>query len=404
MSQISNSVKLRLLLQITQDINHNFSRDQLLKSLKRVLVNQLKIERLALYVVTPNSFNQEFIEGVDLDKAIINVEAFLKTSSNSEEIRKINDTDSSFFEYLIPVFHKDQPLAFLFIGTNNPKEEVSEGYAWIDKSDLEFIKTLCNVVFVALENKKLAKDAIYKEAMKKEIELAAEMQMMLFPSDIPLPDSIDVDAYYLAHQEVGGDYYDYFKLNDEEIMLCIADVSGKGISAALLMSNFQANVRALSPYIPDLEQLARKLNQKVEESAKGERFITAFIAKYNILTRILSYINCGHNSPILFSGQEFKLLNSGSIGLGMLGELPFVKSESVEVSKNAILVCFTDGLTEATDENGNFFGIERMYDIIKSNHYLSTSEINQQISNQLNKHTQDKKNSDDVALLTFKFK
>jgi sigma-B regulation protein RsbU (phosphoserine phosphatase) len=404
-SEKNNSRKLRLLLQITQAINHNFSRDQLLKIYKGILTNQLNIKRAALFIVGKGGYQLEIIEGLKEEELFeIDIDSYLKGLDNTDEIKKISNSDSDFFEYLIPIFHKEQALAFLFIGSNLPAGDIDEEYEWIDVADLEFIETLSNVVFVALENKKLAKEAIYKETLKKEIELAAEMQLMLFPTDVPLPNNIDVDAFYMAHQEVGGDYYDYFLLNDQEIVICIADVSGKGVSAALLMSNFQANVRALFPYIHDMEELAKKLNAKVEESAKGEKFITVFIARYNINNRILTYVNCGHNAPILFSNEEFHTLNAGSIGLGMMGELPFVKSEDVFMPPASILVCYTDGLTEAAGVNGKFFGTQKIYEIIKSNHFLNSEDINQLIFKELKLHSENKEYSDDIALLTLKFK
>ena len=137
------------------------------------------------------------------------------------------------------------------------------------------------------------------EGVEKELELASEMQSMLFPRKLPNDEKMDVDALYQAQHQVGGDYYDFIRLNENEVAFCIADVSGKGVSAALLMANFQANLRALFKTTSSLNEIVTDLNRLVNENAKGEKFVTLFIAKYNYITRFLTYINAGHNPPIL---------------------------------------------------------------------------------------------------------
>ena len=144
------------------------------------------------------------------------------------------------FEIIIPVFHKSKPLAYLLIGDLEDKVEVSPAI-----KHLNFVQTITNIIVVAIENKKLAKKSILQAALKKEMEFASQMQSMLFPSILPNDAQLNAAAFYLPQQEVGGDYYDFIWLNANEFAFCVADVSGKGVPAALLMSNFQANLRVL---------------------------------------------------------------------------------------------------------------------------------------------------------------
>ena len=185
------------------------------------------------------------------------------------------------------------------------------------------------------------------------MELAAEMQKLLFPAKLPSNNRMEVAAHYESLHLIGGDYYDLIKLNNEEYVLCIADVSGKGVPAALLMSNFQANLRANIKYNHaglSIENLIRELNKNVNDSANGEKFITFFLAYYNCTNRVLKYINAGHNHPILTDGKTAKQLNKGCIGLGMFEELPSVEVEEIVLKPNDTLVCFTDGLVELENE------------------------------------------------------
>ena len=112
-------------------------------------------------------------------------------------------------------------------------------------NNVSFIQTLTNIVVMAIENKRMAREQIKQERLKKELEVASEMQKLLFPSDLPSNKRMDISARYIPRHEVGGDYYDFIPLGEDEYIICIADVSGKGISAAMLMANFQATIRTL---------------------------------------------------------------------------------------------------------------------------------------------------------------
>ncbi len=194
------------------------------------------------------------------------------------------------------------------------------------------------------------------------MELASRMQTMLIPAKEKLPshEFIQMKAFYHPHFEVGGDYYDVVQLSKDEVGFCIADVSGKGISAAILMSNFQANLRALFTADKSLTATLNRLNERVMNSAKGEKFITLFIARYNYSTRELTYVNAGHNPPFLFNigSSELIHLGSGCVGMGMLDELPFVNEAVIKVDEHSKLFCYTDGLVEVIQDSGVEFGTE----------------------------------------------
>src|SRR6185503_6106103 len=181
-----------------------------------------------------------------------------------------------------------------------------------------------NVIVVALENKKLFKERLEAERFQREMELAAEVQNMLIPLKVYKDHSVEVSARYIPHQNIGGDYFDFIRLNKHEILWCIADVSGKGISAALLMANFQASLRAWAAVEDDLTNIVDRLNQSVAKKTKGERFITLFVAKYNERTRKLNFINAGHNPSILYHDGEAVPLKLGTTMIGAFDELPFI--------------------------------------------------------------------------------
>jgi sigma-B regulation protein RsbU (phosphoserine phosphatase) len=398
-------LRLKSLLQVTQAINNNFSRTQLLAIYEKVLKNRPFIKSFVLFTVKMGEPFPELSQGINEEElAGFSTEKWVSLLGNAEEVKFFPPSDSVFYNLLIPAHHKGKLLAFLAAKTEHDLSD-ARSFSENEKADIEFVQTLTNVVFVALENKVLAKENLNQEIFKKEMELASELQAMLFPPDWnPGKGKMEIDAFHKTFTDVGGDYYDFFSISETETAFCIADVSGKGVSAALLMSNFQAAVRSLFRYEQDLGKLAVILNEQVDSSAKGEKFITVFLAKYNASNRKLTYINCGHNPPLLVKGKQFRWLSEGLPGLGMLHSLKYTEAFSLSIETGSILVCYTDGITECENQNGAHFGQENLKEIVLSNNYLSPSEINHEIILKLNAFVHDKnKFQDDVALLTCRF-
>jgi phosphoserine phosphatase RsbU/P len=391
----SKTMKLHWLLQITKAINYNISADQLFQIYQSVLRDHLKVGKLMLFI-NEDKWQQILSYGVDHSNFEIDL------ACDFESLNEIHPGNSkkpkwiSEFETIIPVCHDNKSLAYALIGDYSQMESNP-------KRILPFIHTITNLIIVAIENKRLMKESIRKASLEKEMELAAEMQSMLFPSRLDGYDLFDVAATYLPHQEVGGDYYDYFKINDNESIVCMADVSGKGLAAALLMSNFQANLHAVSKHIDSLPELIKTLNATVFKNAKGEKYITVFLAKINHHTKEIQYINAGHNPPLLFCNNEFVLLENGTIGLGMFEQLPFIKEGAAHLPKDSMLFCYTDGVTELEDMQGNSFGLEKIKNFITQNCMGKTMEaFHKCIMEALNEFRNEAAFNDDVTLLTLK--
>lgn len=391
-----STLKLNSLLDITKAINNNASTRELLDTFEDTLKNKLNIGKLALY-----NFNDKWecmlTYGLNKSELDINVEEDLLQYKEISIVDNQNEVNHS-FEIVIPVYHKEQPLAFVLIGDlDDDKVELSPVI-----KHLPFVQTLTNIMVVAIENKRLYKENIKQIAIRRELELASEMQNMLFPEALPKNEFIDFDARYLPHQEVGGDYYDFIWVNKNEFVFCMADVSGKGLAAALLMSNFQANLRVLINHTASLTELVRELNTKVNISAKGEKFITFFIGKYNIQTRTLTYVNAGHNPPLLIHKNSVSLLRIGCTGLGMFDELINVKEGVVPIKPETLLFCYTDGVVETENDMDEYFGMHRLSNSLKKNQNTTPSEINEHLLMEVINFKKDKPYTDDIAIFSGK--
>jgi len=391
-------LQLHWLLQITKAINYNFSTKQMLDVYEHVLNSQLKVEKLAL-LIHVNEWSCALSYGTDKGMREFDLGKTL------EELNKLHNLETeknlwiNTFDNMLPVYHKDHILAYALLGG-------FENSVIPSKNELlSFVQTITNLIVVAIENNNIAQEKIRQAEIRKELELAAQMQTLLFPVDLPSTNDFDLHATYLPHQEVGGDYYDFIPLNDEEFVFCMADVSGKGIPAALLMSNFQANLHAHVHHISSLSSLIRLLNTKVYSSAKGEKFITFFIGRYNIKTKELQYVNAGHNPPFLIHEKVVYMLNEGSTGLGMFEQLPFVNSGKVFIPENAQLHCYTDGVTDVENSKEDDYGMQRLREFLTARtHMKDIKLLQEELVSTLRAFKENRDFTDDITLLSFLFK
>ena len=392
---ITRQIELNSLLEITQAINNNLSADALFKMYQFVLRFHLHVSKLALFIAHEGDWECVIHFGVQKSVRQLKV---VENLLRYQEINDLNDHPNEIlndFDIVIPVYHKARPLAYALVG----------GFSGTDtdsRNGLKFIRTITNLILVANENKKLFKEQIKQEKLSKELELAAKVQTMLIPDELPYDDKIRMSALYLPHQNIGGDYYDLIKVSDSEFIFCIADVSGKGVGAALIMSNFQAYMRALVQQNLPLEKLVEGLNGNVLKNTKGDRFITLFMGKYNTKTRKLTYINSGHNPPQLYQDGGLRELTKGSTILGMFEELPSIESETIKLSKNALLVAYTDGLIEMDELNGKAFADEDLAQFIEKNHALDVKKFNDKLLKNLDPYKQQNLLIDDITLLSFR--
>jgi sigma-B regulation protein RsbU (phosphoserine phosphatase) len=388
--------KLRALLDVTQGINDRASEEDLLDKFRASLAEHLGIHRLVLYAFD-GSWRCLLANGVEGEVPEVQDAAFFE---QKDEIFLSSTAGEEQFDVVVPVLHNEKPLAYLLAGDTQEGQGVSPVV-----KHLNFIQTLTNVLVVALQNQRLELERASQEATRRELELAATMQSMLVPTEWPNDRDVDVAAFYKPHLEVGGDYYDVFTVDEDRMVFCMADVSGKGIAAAFLMSNFQANLRASFQYEPDdLRSVVNRLNERVSENAKGEKYITVFAAVYHRKKRELQYVNCGHNPPvIMLADGKTQQLELGSVGLGMFREIPSLETGVVQLDRDSTLVCFTDGLVEQENVEGVPFGMQRMEEILRERRGMPVKAVQTALIDSVKEFKGEEPSFDDTALMVVRF-
>jgi sigma-B regulation protein RsbU (phosphoserine phosphatase) len=233
------------------------------------------------------------------------------------------------------------------------------------------------------------------------LELAVQVQNMLIPADLPSNEEYEFAGVYHPHEGVGGDYYDFMELGERELAFCIADISGKGIAAALLMSNFQASLQSLinRKYLTVIEFVGL-LNERVLKTTKGDKFITFFIAKYNRGKKRLRYINAGHNPPIMVMGGKSYRLDKGCTILGVFPKIPNIEWGEIELTDDAFFLLYTDGLTDLRNEAGDYFDEEKVVEFVHENLQLKVKDFNTRLLEKLDCFKGELGFPDDISFLS----
>lgn len=395
-------LELNAILEITNAINNNATEESLYMMYKFTLRGNLHIEKLALYVLD-DQWNCKVNFGTieSFHRIRLETDALAQT----KDIQQVSDLQFEQkayeeFDIVFPVFHKDKELAYVFLNLHQVNPESGKA----ENIDIRFVQALSNIILVAIENKKLVRKQLKQEAFKKELEIARSVQSLLFPKKLPYDDQLQIKTTYFPHDQIGGDYYDYIPLNKNKFIVCIADVSGKGIPAALLMSNFQASLRTLVRQTDNLKQIVEELNYQIYENSRGEHFITLFIALFDKSRHTLTYINAGHNPAFLFDyrGNLTNLLDNGTTVLGIFHPLPFLNETTLSNMRNFLLFNYTDGITEVQNPDNEQFGLERLTNFLKSGKQKELNELHGNLISKINHFKKDRKFVDDITLLSCK--
>jgi sigma-B regulation protein RsbU (phosphoserine phosphatase) len=271
------------------------------------------------------------------------------------------------------------------------------------ENDQVLLTIFASQAALAIENAKLLLEVIEKERLQKELQVAAEIQKLLIPQKLPKIKNLDISATYLPCQEISGDFYDIIPLKNKRYAFIVADVSGKGIPGAMVVSNMQATLRAYLEQNDNLLNIVSKLNHCIIGQTTDDRYITFFIGIYDELKMTLEYVNAGHNPPLIY--RKNKKIDKLKIGGIFIGFLPFeYQSEMVQLKSGDIFLLYTDGLVEAMNEKEEEFEEKSVIKIIKQNANTNSKTIQNALIEGVKKHIGDKKLEDDFTLVITKLK
>jgi sigma-B regulation protein RsbU (phosphoserine phosphatase) len=253
-----------------------------------------------------------------------------------------------------------------------------------------------------VENARLYEEERLYIKMKEELRLASRIQSDLLPKEHPQIPGYDIAATTIPAEQVGGDYYDFICCHQNRLVVCLGDVSGKGLPASLLMANLQATLRGQALLTPIPKECLARANRLLFNSTGPEKFATLFYAAFDLERQGLCYSNAGHERPILVkaNGEALRLC-TGGLPLGMVDEWVY-EDESVDFHSGDLLVVFSDGIGESVDEQGEHFGDERALEVVKANAHLSAGGLMESILDAVRTYSGNSLQSDDRTLVVVK--
>ncbi len=291
----------------------------------------------------------------------------------------------------------DEHHVFGIIYADSPTQQ-----ATFTSEHLDILTTLASVASIRVENASLLDERINRERMERELELATEIQQRFQPSGPPIVEGYEFQGISFSCYEIGGDYYDFIQRHDGKMLVALGDVSGKGTAAALLMSSLHAAVHGQVAAKTSLGQTVISVNEYLAENTPANRFVTLFIAELDPATNELTFINAGHNPPLIGRADgTIEQLSSGGLPLGIM---PFAEYEIGHAVLNSgdTLVIYSDGVTEANNLKEDEFGLERLSEVLRTNITRTASGIRDKVESALSHFTGLAPANDDITLVIVK--
>jgi phosphoserine phosphatase RsbU/P len=365
------------------------------------VIGQLLVSNFAVVVTEGDEHKilQSRFPKEDILRALkkYDIKRVTETLSLSEISKEYPELEKLQIELLVPMQLQGETKGLILLGKRI-------NLLPYNSSDVEFISSIGSLAIIALENQRLFKEALEKQKMEEDLEIARDIQRNLLPHSLPEYTNIELAAANLSSKQVGGDYYDVIPLDDKSFSLAIADVSGKGVPAALLMANLQAFLKIICKHGMLLEEATALINDLITENTMDGKFITFFWGIIDTEAKKLHYVNAGHNPPLLIRNGAITKLIKGGIILGVMKNFIPYESEEVYLQTGDVLVLFTDGITEAKDKDDTEFGDEKFEQLALSVAENSAKEIASSIQHEIQEFAFGTIQSDDITLVVLKVK
>ncbi len=415
---IQNSLMLTELKKTNRILDSRISRLNSLFELSKefgLFSESTKVARLLVYSVIGQFLVQKFavvsFEGKDLkileskfpqDEFLTELKNYnpklITNSITKEEIEKDYSELQIFgIELIVPMQLQGETKGLILLGKRASEIDYSE-------DDIEYIYSVGSLAIVSIENQRLFKEALEKQKLEEDLEIARDIQRNLLPHKIPQFSNFDVVANTVFSKQVGGDYYDVITLDNNNFCVAIADVSGKGVSAALMMANLQAFLKTICKQGMQIDEATGLINDLITENTTEGKFITFFWAVIDNDKKQMLYVNAGHNPPLLIRKGKIIKLDKGGIILGVMKTMIPYLSEKLQLEKDDMIILFTDGVSEAMNQSGEEFSDERLEKLSLSLVEKSAAEISSAIQNEVSKFAFGTVQSDDITLIVIKVK
>jgi len=387
----------KIMLEVVRSIHPNMRPQELINTVVLVIIKQLDVNKLILITNLKDQKKVEFTYNFPtLQSQDLSFLDHHRTTTSVTDEQEFDILRQIKAEYIIPLGRKEggHPTAWFIIADFAESEAET-------LNDIIFIETLGNIMAISLENIYLFEEKVAKELIHQELEVAGKIQKQSLPSTFDHHEQLDIYAYNLAHYKVAGDFYDVIPINQDELYFCIADVSGKGIAAALLVATLQANLRALVQSSTSFHLIIKQLHNVIGRITRSEHFVTLFLGRLNVRSMKMAYINAGHNPPFIVRNGTVKELVNGCIPLGIL-PIENIEIGYEQMQEGDVLFLYTDGIVEQFNPTDEMIGLESIHNHLCQIYKRSAKDIIENVLEMVWNHADTAANSDDMSLMVIK--
>ena len=399
--------ELNTLFDYGKELNSTLDVNKILNLLSFAVMGELMVSRCLVFLKDNDRMDIKICKGAKLNKKeseSLAGERFLKSLCNVQEPLLVDEADLptslnclavNDIKVVAPMKIQDETKGVLAVGEKISKQEFMA-------DELEFLYTLGNQAMISLENARLFEEALEKQRMEEELNIAREIQQGLLPKSCPQPQGFEIYGINVPSRQVGGDYYDCIQFDENHFGICIADVSGKGAPASLLMANLQASLHALSSADYNIAEMTSKINNLVYQNTGLDKFITYFYGILDSTEKTFTYINAGHNPPYLCHADgSIETLEKGGLLLGMMPNMPY-EMETRELQSGDIILMFTDGISEAMNPEEEEFEEHRIEAVLRKEINSTAQNVVEQITHAVKEFVRNAPQSDDITMVCLK--
>lgn len=379
--------RLESLVEATGILNSTLDYDELLTLIMQLATTQMNSDRSSLFLLDASKENlvSKVAQGLESREIVVPVGVGIAgaVASRGEDIIIDDAYADPRFNQAVDHASGYRTQTILCVPVRNKSGEIAgvmqvlnKKSGPFDREDAEYLKALSTQAAIVLEKVLLHQSELERQRMARELSLAHEIQSSLMPNEAPRVTGFDIAGVYRSCFEVGGDYYGYFPFSDSLIGLAIADVSGKGVPAALHTTALRAMLGLLASPSRDIAGLVAMLNENTFKNMNYRSFITFCYALLDASSRTVDYVNAGHNCPIIVDPQSGNVreLDAGGLPLGVVPQSTF-EAGKTQLAPGEILCLFTDGLAEAFDPDGHQYGTERVVQVVREHHHASAAQL-----------------------------
>ena len=394
--------ELNTLFDLSKDFNILVDREEIIRIFKFAMLGQMLIRKFFFVLKHEDEHKMMAASGISGKLSDDEMQQLFSLDDDLTEVdetlkKKIPFLAENKIKALIGLQFQSERVALVGVGARANEEEYST-------SDYNFLQSLGNLAVLSIQKTYLLEERIEKERMEEELNIAKGIQKGLLPDPIPKSDELNIAATNISSYQVGGDYYDILEAPEDRLLFAIGDVTGKGMPAALLMANLQAMLHVLLPVDISLAEATGQINDIIYQNTPSDKFITFFWGIFNPENYQFHFVNAGHNPPVLLrsGSNEVEELTEGGLILGAMSTMTPYEDQTITLSKDDLLVFYTDGVTEAKNEdNTDEYGEERLFDCIEKHRDMSSQKIQEAIIKDVKSYSKDIQ-FDDVTIIVLK--